>query len=137
MQPRHKNVRLHPTCEREKTDGDVRDLLMQIVPPLSSNLVRGLVQKSENDGNVVRRKRPKDVFFSSDFSQVQPIGVDVLDSAELSGGDEFFQLDHRGVIPEQMSDHKDKTGLLGQRHQLRAFFDRETERCFDEYVLSC
>ena len=64
---------LHSTWERQQTDRHVSDMLMEIVPTLCENSIGSFIEQTQDDGDIVGRKAPKDILFSTDLTQIQPV----------------------------------------------------------------
>src|SRR5581483_5874558 len=105
MEPRNKNMSLYPAGKREKTDGDVGNPIMEVVPPLRLYPIRHLAHEAENDGDVMRRKGPQDVLFPTNFSEIEAVGVNILNPTEFAGLHQFFEFQYSGVVPQQMPHH--------------------------------
>ena len=63
---------------------------MEVVAPLRLYGIRHLSHEAENDGYVMRRKRPQDIFFTADFAKIETVRIDVLDPAQLTFFNQFF-----------------------------------------------
>src|SRR5580765_2025384 len=98
---------------------------MEVVSPMGQDRGRHLSQQSKNDRDVVRGEAPENVFLTANFSEVQSVGVDVLDASEFSPLDQVFKFEHSGMVPEQMTDHQDATALSRQVDQSLSLFGRE------------
>ena len=122
VQPRNEHVGFHPAREGQQADGHVRDALMEIVAALSMHGVRHLLQQAQNHADVMRCEGPEDVLFATDFPEVQAVGVDILNPAQFPVVEERFQLQHCGMVPEEMPDHEDSAALLRQLHERLARF---------------
>src|SRR5689334_17217828 len=100
MKPGDKNMGFDPARKGQETDGHVGNLLMKIISPLRHDRIRHLVQQTKDYRNIVRRKTPKDVFLSADLTQVQAVRIYVLYATQFARADQFFELQHRRVIPK-------------------------------------
>ena len=69
--------------------------------------------------------------------KVKPARIDILEFPEFAVTNQFFELQHGGVVPEQMPHHKDTPeGLRGVYHQQAVTVGRR-ERFLDENFLAC
>src|SRR5580765_6272241 len=109
---------------------------MEVVSPMGQDRGRHLSQQSKNDRDVVRSEAPENVFLTANFSEVQSVGVDVLDASEFSALDQVFKFEHSGMVPEQMTDHQDPALFSRQGYQGLSFFGREAQRLFDKHILA-
>ena len=98
--------------------GNVGVLAVEIAVAGGIDPGRHRVGQTQNHRNVVGRKAPENVFFGADFSEVQPVGVDVLESAELARVHQFAQFQIGRVILKQVTDHQDS--LMLPRHLAQA-----------------
>ena len=48
------------------------------------NIRRFLTCKAQNNGNIMRREGPEDVFLSSDFPKLKRRGINILKSSDFS-----------------------------------------------------
>lgn len=64
---------LHSTCERQQTDRHVSDMLMEVVPTLCEHSIGSFIEQTQDDGDIVGRKTPEDILFSTDLTQVQSV----------------------------------------------------------------
>src|SRR5215831_8136878 len=114
---------LNTARKREKRYGNVGDLLMEIVAALRRDSMWHFSQQSKDDRDVMWCKAPEDVFLTSNFAEVQAIGIDVLNAPEFTAIDQVFELQNCRVIPQQMPNHKDAPLLLCQRCELSPLLD--------------
>ena len=84
-------MRANTAREREQADRYVGDTLVKVVPALRLDRIRQLVEKPENHRDVVRRERPEDVLLSPDLPEIETVGVNVPDAAELTPVDELLE----------------------------------------------
>jgi aspartate kinase len=82
------------------------DIINSGIDVTASVTVQGdgrFVQQGENNGDVVRRKAPKNIFFRSDSTDVQTVGVDISNTAQLTGIDDLFQAYESRMIVQNVS----------------------------------
>ena len=65
-------------------------------------------------------KGPEDVFLPADFAKAQAAGIDVLQSADFSVFDHFFEPDDRGMVVKNVADKECFLFLRGQAYQFFA-----------------
>ena len=82
------------------------------------------------------RERPEDVLLGANLAQIQPVRVDVLNSAELSLVDQPLEPQHRRVVPEQVADHQHSSAVAARASRGPSLLDGETQRLLDEDVLA-
>src|SRR6185437_6117069 len=126
----------HAAWERQETDGDIGDALVEIIPSLRSDPIGTLVEQTQNNGDIVRCKTPKNVFLPPNLTQIQPVRIDVLDAAQFTRTDQFFELQHRRVIPEKMPHHENAALLLCEGDKLFSLLDRKAEWLFHKHILA-
>ncbi len=76
--------------------------------------------------------------FSSraDLAEVEPVGVDVLDLAELAPRDQVLEASDRRVVLEQVPDHQDAAFRSGQRDQASPSSAVKSQGLLDEDILA-
>src|SRR5918992_3812160 len=90
VEPGNKDMSFDSAREREKAHRHIGNAVMEVVAPLSLHDVRHLSDQSQNHGDVMWRKGPKDVFFSADSSEVEAIRINVTDAAQLAFINQLF-----------------------------------------------
>src|SRR5262245_28191522 len=80
VEPRNKNMGLHPAREGQEADSGVRNPIVQIISPLRVHLIRHLTHETKDYGDVMRCKGPQDILFTANFSEIEAVRIDVLDS---------------------------------------------------------
>ncbi len=80
---------------------------------------------------------PEDVFLPADFAKAQAAGIDVLQSADLSVFDHFFEPDDRGMVVKNVADKERLLFLRCQADQFFAVGLIEGKGLFDKDVLAC
>ena len=70
------------------------------------------------------------------LAEVEAVPVDVVDVAEVAGVRDLLQLDHAGVVLEQVADHQHRARALGRGGDLLGIGRRLRERLLDEAVLA-
>ena len=99
-------------------------------------LERLLVGQVQHDRDVVRAERPERVLVGAQLPEVEPVGVDVVDVAELAGGRDLLELGHARVVLEQVADHQGPARPLGGGDGPLGLLDGLRERLLDEAVLA-
>src|SRR5688572_19251178 len=84
----------------------------------------------------MRGKTPENIFFTTNFPEVETIRINVLDAPEFSTINQFFQFENSRMVPEQMTDHKYASSFSCQIDQSPALVDGQTERFFDKHILA-
>ena len=82
------------------------------------------------------REVPKRVDVLPDLAEVQALGVDVTDVAELAGVDVVLDLPDRRVEQEDVPDHERRRSSGRQLDQVLTLGARHRQRLLDEDVLS-
>ena len=84
----------------------------------------------------MRAQRPQRVLVGAELPQVQPVGVDVVDVAQLARVGELLELVHARVVLEQVADHEHLAGVargldrpLGLRDRLGPAASRRSSAC--------
>ena len=75
----------------------------------------------------MRSETPERVFFTANFSEIEPVGRDVPELAEFSLIHHGLQAFHARVVLEQMAHHQDAVFFGGQSHQLVRFVQVEAQ----------
>ncbi len=115
----------------------VLDARLQIGLPLRRHRHRHLAQQVQNDRNVVRSQAPHHVLVLADLAQVAPLGIQVIDLAQLTTVHQFLEVRDGRVIQEQMPHHEHQIALMGQAHQRLCIFYAQGNRLFHEHVFVC
>ena len=123
-------------CKFQVRQRGVGDLRMQDVRPHRFYARRLLSRHGEDHRQVVRRKGPKDILLASEFSQVQPVGINILQPAELSLPDHSLDFDNRRVVLQNMADKKHPVHLAGEFHQIGAFPFGDCQGLLYKHVLA-
>jgi hypothetical protein len=118
MQPGHKDMGFYPTRKREKAHCDISNLVVQVIAAVRVYRFRHLTHQAKDDGDIVRCKGPEDILFPTDLPQVEPGRIDILEPAESPCLNQFLELEHRWMIPEEMANHEHALMLYSQCHQL-------------------
>ncbi len=63
------------------------------------------------------REGPEDVFLAANLSEIQSIGIDVLDASQLSGIDQLFELENGRMVPQQVAHHQNALPLSRKTDQ--------------------
>ena len=136
MQPADEHVGLDPTREVEVAQGDVKDVAIQIGSALARDTNRHLVEQRQHHRDVVRGKAPENVLLGANLADVQTVGVEVVDLSEGAVANQLLQLQDRGVISENVSDHEDSALRRREPHQLLAVLHVHGQGLLDEHVLA-
>src|SRR5262249_62322754 len=101
VQPAHEDVGAHAAVEKEVGDGHVGDVRLQVCAAGGADLQRQVADQAQDDRDVVRGEAPQDVLLAANLPQIEAIGVNVLERAELAAADAAVQFDDfRGVFEE-------------------------------------
>src|SRR6187401_1862281 len=125
------------TGKRKQADSNVRDPLVEIITTLRLNREWHFSHQPQDQGYVVWREGPENVFFAPNAPKIQSIGTDVLNSAQLTVGNDFLKLNNGWMIPEQVTHHQDTGGLGRKRNQFFSFLNRQTQWLFHKDILTC
>src|SRR6185437_10552529 len=136
MQPADENVGTNATGKIEGTHGDVRNVLVQVRAAVAGYLAGHFVEQRQHYGNIVRREAPQDIFFGADFSNVQAVGVDVVNFSQRAVFDQLLKLEDCGVVAQNVADHQDAAFGLGQTDKLFSMLHVDGERLFHQHVFS-
>ena len=136
VQPTDENVRLHAARKIEVAQRDVADTVIEIGAALARDTRRHLVQERQHHGDVVRSKAPQDVLLGPYLSDVETIGIQVVDLSKCAAPNQFLQLQDGRVIPENVPDHENSAVRLGQCHEMLAMLHINGERLLDKHVFS-
>lgn len=109
---------LSPGGELQMRGGHVGDGLVQVVAARGQDPRGLLARQGEDHGDVVGREGPEDVLLAPDLAQIQAVGIDVIDPAQLARGGHVLEPDKGRVVLEQMADHEHEPALLGQGDEL-------------------
>jgi hypothetical protein len=136
MKPGDEDVGADAVGEAELRERDVWDVGIEVAAALAGDGLRLFAEEAKQDGDVVGREGPEDVFFSADFADVEAVGVDVVDPAEVAVGDEALELAYSGVVLEDVADHEDPLVFCCDADQFGAFLHVEREGLFNEDVFA-
>jgi hypothetical protein len=70
MEPAYKDMRSDAGGEGQSAERDISDLLVQIIGSHACNMIWHFTCQSENHGDVMGSKAPKDIFLSPDLAQI-------------------------------------------------------------------
>ena len=84
----------------------------------------------------MRAERPERVLVGAQLAEVEPVGVDVVDLAELAAVGDLLQLRDARVVLEQVPDHQRAPGGVGRGDRALGVRDGLRERLLDEAVLA-
>src|SRR5664280_3077090 len=100
------------------------------------NIRRFLACKAQNNGNIMGRKGPKDVFLSSDFPKAQTARINILKSSDLPIFNHLLQPDDGSMIMKDMADKKDFLAIRSQSNQFFTIRAIKGQGLFHEDVLA-
>src|SRR3546814_10066732 len=78
---------------------------------------RRLVYESQNHREVVRRERPHHIFLDPEFSEAQPIGIDVAQCAAFARRGDPPRLVEDRLILEELAHHQATVGIFSSRYR--------------------
>src|SRR5215210_2606924 len=136
VEPRQVQVGGQPGREAQVGEDDVLDAGTHVGLPARVELGGLLVGEVQEDGDVVRAERPQRVLVRPQLAEVEAVGVDVVDVAELARVGDLLELGDAGVVLEQVADHQDPPGLGSRGHGALAVGDGLRQRLLDEAVLA-
>src|SRR5438105_112432 len=99
------NVRPNAIVKEKVRHRHVRNIRLDITTATSRHLKRQAANYPKNDRDVVGRKAPKNVLFTSDFAKAQAIRIDVTHLAQGATPDQLQQLSDPGVILQDVTNH--------------------------------
>ena len=85
---------------------DVADAVIQVSAALAGDARRHLVEERQHHGDVVRSKAPQDVLLGPYLSDIETIGIQIVDLSECAASNQFLQLQDGRVIPQDVPDHQ-------------------------------
>src|SRR5713101_5027965 len=103
---------------------------------LTGNSGGHFVEERQDYRNVVGSKAPENVFFRANFSNVQSVGVEIVNLSEDTVLDELLEFQDRWMIEEDMANHENPAFGLGQFHQLLAMPYIDCQRLLDQDILA-
>ena len=115
VQPGYKNVRLESGRKFKMRCCDICDFLMQIISTGGENTLGIFTGQGQNHGNIMGCKRPEDIFFTPDFSQIEPMRINVINPTQLAGTGHFFQTHKYRVVLQKVSHHQGSIFFSSQR----------------------
>src|SRR6185436_967180 len=142
VEPGHLHVGHHTGFEGEIEEDDVFDAALEIGPALSTQGHRHLAQQKQGDGDVVRAKAPQRIFVRPDLSEVDALGIEIVQVSQLALFQHLLQpLDHRVVLEQVPYQDRDVAflgffrELLGIRHsQGKWLLDQRGDAGLDGHV---
>ncbi len=66
------------TGKSKLADGHVGHIGIKVVAATSRHLFRHFIDQPQNNRYVMGSKRPKDIFFTTDFAQIKAMRIDIL-----------------------------------------------------------
>ena len=121
--------------EAEVAEDDVLDPVAHVALADGTGLDGLLVRQSQHDRYVVCAERPQRVLVRPQLAEVEAVGVDVVDLAELTRVGDLLQLLNAGVVFEQVPHHQDPPRRPRRLRHLLGLCRRLGQRLFDEAVL--
>src|SRR5262245_5816099 len=73
MKSGDKDMGFHSTGKGQQADRDIGDPIMQVSSPLGVYLLWHLSDETQDHRYIMRGKRPQNILFSPEFSEVEPI----------------------------------------------------------------
>ena len=137
IEPTHMHVSYRPRRKPKTHESNVLDPSLKICLPLCRDLHGLLFEKIKDHGEVVRRQAPKGVLFGANHAEIQPLAGKVKQFAEFPLFYEHFERPNRGVIFQEMIDHKDAVLLFGNLNQAHRIVAGQGDRFLHEDVLPC
>ena len=122
--------------EAQKAEDDVLDPRLHVGLAPRLDLVGRLAGERQQHGNVVRAQAPQRVLLLAQYAEVEPIGVDVADLAELARVGDLLQPQHARVVLEQVADHQHALGGARRLDGTLGVGDPLGQRLLDEAVLA-
>ena len=101
-----------------------------------ATLDRLLAGEVQDHRDVVRAEAPQRVLVGAQLAEVQAVGVDVVDVAELARVGDLLELAHARVVLEQVADHQHAAGSRAPRDR-RARRRRPTARAASRRSSAC
>src|SRR5918998_3475617 len=136
VQPREVQMGGQAGREAHETEHHVLDPPAHVRLPSGAQLVGLLLGQVQHHRDVVGAQRPQRVLVRAELPEVEPVGVDVVDVAELARGGDLLELGHAGVVLEQVADHQHAPRPLGGRHGALGLRHRLRERLLHEAMLA-
>src|SRR5215217_8948866 len=136
VQPGHVQVGQDPAVVAEGGEDYVLDLGVQVAGAPGRHPARGRADQVVGDRDVVGSDRPQGVDVALDAAQVDPLGVQVPEVAEVAG---LHQLPHPGhgrVVLEGVADGQDPAGGLSGLGQGDGLGRGQGQGLLDQHVLA-
>ena len=103
---------------------------------MRDRVLRLLVEQVEDHREVVHTERPQRVLVRPHDAEVLPVAVHAQHLAELPRVDQLLQLQHRGVVQEEMARHQHEVSRLGECDELVHLRGARCRRLLDQDVLT-
>ena len=137
VEPGEVHVRDLPAREAQEAEDDVLDAFVDRPAALCGHEVGILVEQVQDHAQVVHAERPERVLVAAHDPEVHAVAVDAAHVAELAGVDQLLELEHGGVVEQQVAGHQNEAACIGQRHELVHLSRSHGRRLLDEDVLAC
>ena len=122
--------------EAERDIGHVFDARGDVGVALAVHRSGRFPEDVENDREIVRSQVPGNIDILLEETEVEALGVDVADFANVPGVDDLGNFQDRLRIDEGVSHHQGQAPLVGQFDQLLALSGRGCHGLFDQHVLA-
>jgi hypothetical protein len=136
MEPAHENMALDAVPELQRGHGRVIDLRAEICAAKTGHPKGLFTQEHQQHRDVVGGEAPEDVLLGPELADVEAVGVDVLDLAQDAGPDELLELQHRGMVLEEVAHHQDAPLAPGGLNQVLSLANGQGEGLFHIDVLA-
>ena len=129
-------MRGEPRVEADVGEDDVLDAVADVGLAAGGDLAGVAVGQLEQHRDVVRTEAPERVLVGAELAEVEALGVQVVDVAEVALFDQVGELADPGVVTEQVPDHQGQVALGGQGHDALSQGRVLGQRLLDEAVLA-
>ena len=136
IQPAYMHARSLPASILQVQKHNILDAGLKIRVAVRVHPYGRAIQPVVDDGDIVRSEVPQGIDILTNDAQVQALGVDVIDIAQLARVDIGLHLAHSRVVEKHMPDHEDKPLRVGQFHKLAGFFRGSGQGFLHEDVLA-
>ncbi len=136
MQPGDEDVRLEPRGERKVGHGHVRDPVVQIIAPDRLDDRGKFPGQGQDHGKIVRGERPQGILLAAYLSKIEPVGIDVVDTAQLARVDHVLEFDEGRMVVQKVPHHEDEFLFPGERDEFLAMAFIKDQRLFHIGVLA-
>ena len=85
----------------------------------------------------MRGKAPQDIFFDAEFAQIEPVGINVIDFAQLTRVNNLLELDDGRMIKKYVLYHHFKIAVLGDPVEFFSLTAHKGQRFFHKRMFIC